>query len=438
MRSSFKSWFLIFVTATTLSVRSAGAEADIRIINVEKLAGNKTAITFEDSSRGFLNYLPSFKLSLGGDATNTLDLRRVTEISPGIFQSIIPDPPSLISFFQIAGFRTPDADNDGLSDALESILGTSTNTFDTDGDHFGDANEIANGSNPLKSTDLPNIVKANFESNQSSAREGDGTIFIPITFSRAFRGTLRYSVASGSTAVAGVDFGALSGLLDVDGTSAAIPVSLLDDLLIEDVKLLVIDLVSDPENGYQTGGASRATLLLYDNDATWSGVLREEGSEQSFRLRMLKQGTTVQAALISKFDTNNPALMQGIGSIPPGEWTMASTALTTNSFATVSTPIPMGSSTLFGEAPLNRIVSLNSEPGADGKNPGTNYLFKPNLIIGTFTDRFAAENPNQQYLAREASGIFVLAQDLPVMPFPVVGSASASGGVTTTALEVQR
>ena len=194
----------------------------------------------------------------------------------------------------------------------------------------------------------------------------------------------------------------------------------------EDVELLVVDLLSDPDNGYQAGGASRHSILLYDNDASWSGVLRTDGSEQAFRLRMLRQGTTVQAALVSNFDTNNTAAMQGIGSIPAGVWPMTSATLTTNSFVTISSPIPMGSSTLFGEAPLNRVLTLTSQPGADGKNPGTNYLFKPNFMIGTYTDRLAPVNVDLQYLARESSGVFILMEDLPVMPFPNVPSASSS------------
>jgi hypothetical protein len=78
----------------------------------------------------------------------------------------------------------------------------------------------------------------------------------------------------------------------------------------------------------------------------------------------------------------------------------------------------MGSSTLFGEEMLNRILTFSSQPGADGKNPGTNYLFNPNFMLGTYTDRLAPVNATLEYLARESSGVFILMEDLPVMPFP--------------------
>ena len=77
---------------------------------------------------------------------------------------------------------------------------------------------------------------------------------------------------------------------------------------------------------------------------------------------------------------------------------------------------------------LNRIVSLVPDLWTMKKSGKRSAIFQPNLIIGTFTDRFAAENPNQQYLAREVSGIFVLAQDLPVMLFPVVLTFAFGGG----------
>ncbi len=47
-----------------------------------------------------------------------------------------------------ANFRGPDADADGLSDALEKSLGTNANQADTDGDGYNDKEEILHNYNP--------------------------------------------------------------------------------------------------------------------------------------------------------------------------------------------------------------------------------------------------------------------------------------------------
>lgn len=426
--------------AFLFGIRADGAE--LRVTSIETLSDGRLRLRFEDTGLGLLNHVPSVRFSLTAGSTNRLDpSRRITELTPGVFETIIPDPGGPAAFFQIAGFSAPDVDADGLSDALETLIGTSTNTFDTDGDGFGDANEIVNGSDPVVASSVPNIIKVNFASPQSSVKEGDGTHLVPVSLSRNFTGRIRYSVAAMSTAVAATDFGPLAGFVDVSGTIATIPVTLIDDLSTEDVKMLVIDLENDTDFAYQTGGATRHFILLHDNDTSWSGVLRNEVTEQGFRLRMLRQGTAVQAALVSSMDTNSPAGVQGVGSIPAGTWPMTTAALTTNTFEAVSGPIPMGTSTLFGESALNRVLSFNARPGADGKNPGTNYLFKPNMIIGTFTDRIAPVRPDLPYLGRETSGLFVLIEDLPTLPFPDLPSVPPPPAPPLAALqtrEVQR
>jgi hypothetical protein len=405
--------------------------AQLEITSIDPLPDGRLRLRFEDTGLGLLNYVPATRFSLSVGTTNRLDpSRRITELAPGVFETVVPDPGTPIAFFRIAGFSTPDADEDGLSDALEAMLGTSTNTFDSDGDHFGDANEIVNGSDPLRASSVPDVIRINFASAQSSAREGDGVLTVPITLSRSFTGAVHYSVAAVSTAISGADFAALPGTVAVSGVNGAIPIQVMDDLIIEDTKLLVIDLKSDPDEKYQTGGASRHTVLLFDNDSHWSGTLTSEGSEQAIRLRILRQGTSVQAALVSNFDTNNTDNMRGIGAIPHGVWQMATATLTTNSLNAVSTPIPVGSSTLFGGSALNRILTLSSQPGPGGANPGTNYLFKPNLIIGTYSDQLIPANPDLQYLGRQTTGLFVLIEDLATMPFPIIPSASQPAAPT--------
>jgi len=47
--------------------------------------------------------------------------------------------------------KESDADQDGLTDYLEKIIGTDSGRLDTDGDGYGDMDEIKNGYNPLTS-----------------------------------------------------------------------------------------------------------------------------------------------------------------------------------------------------------------------------------------------------------------------------------------------
>jgi len=53
----------------------------------------------------------------------------------------------------------PDADNDGLSNLDEiNIYGTDPLKFDTDGDSYGDGQEVAFGSNPLDPFSMPIVL----------------------------------------------------------------------------------------------------------------------------------------------------------------------------------------------------------------------------------------------------------------------------------------
>ena len=53
----------------------------------------------------------------------------------------------------------PDSDNDGLSDALETQLGTNPNDADSDHDGHPDGQEVANGYNPLGGSDDRSLAR---------------------------------------------------------------------------------------------------------------------------------------------------------------------------------------------------------------------------------------------------------------------------------------
>ena len=267
----------------------------------------------------------------------------------------------------------------------------------------------------------------NFAIPQSSAKEGDGVHQVLLNLSRSYTGPIHYRVSDLSTASAATDF-ALSGVVDAEGTTAVIPIPLLDDLVVEEVKTLVLDLELNLEGEpakYIPGGASRHTVLVYDNDSYWSGMLRNDDTEQAFRLRLLRHGTAVQGAFVSSLETNSADGIQGVGSIPPGTWPLSNAQLTGTNFQAVSVAIPVGTSTLFGASTLNRVLQLVAVPDQSGSNPGTNYWMKPNLIMGTYTDTLTPSSPNFDYLRRQTSGVFVLIEDLPILPAPDSAAAAA-------------
>jgi hypothetical protein len=420
----------LFVLLATLVATCVADAADLRITALELFPEGSLKLTFEDSGTDTLNYVPLSRTNVLSDGQ--LVLSRISEISQGQFQTTLPSSASFNEFFQVIAFSAPDVDADGVSDALEGLLNTSTNTFDTDGDGYGDANEIQNASDPLGSESVPQLIKVNFAATQSSAKEGDGVHQVQLTFSRAFSGQIRYRVSHLSTASATTDF-AVTGIVDVNGTTAVIPIPLLDDLVIENVEFLVLDLEADPEK-YLPGGASRHTVLLYDNDNYWSGVLRNENTEHAFRLRLLRHATMVEGALVSSLDTNSTTGVNGVGTIPPGTWSLTTAQLTSTHFEAVSVPIPVGASTLFGSSTLNRVLKLVAKPDQSGSNPGTNYWIKPNLIMGTYTDTLSPSSVDLGYLRRETTGVFVLIEDLPILPVPETGAAAAFNRKLTSTL----
>lgn len=414
--------YLVFFS--TLLAAGAASGADLRITGLELFPEGSVKLTFENSGVEVLNYVPATRTNL--QSGDELVLTRISEIDEGRFQAFLPQSDTN-RFFQVVGFPAPDVDADGVSDALEGLLSISVSTFDTDGDGFGDANEIQAGSDPLRADSVPQEVKVNFAIPQSSAKEGDGVHQVLLNLSRSYTGPIHYRVSDLSTASAATDF-ALSGVVDAEGTTAVIPIPLLDDLVVEEVKTLVLDLELNLEGEpakYIPGGASRHTVLVYDNDSYWSGMLRNDDTEQAFRLRLLRHGTAVQGAFVSSLETNSADGIQGVGSIPPGTWPLSNAQLTGTNFQAVSVAIPVGTSTLFGASTLNRVLQLVAVPDQSGSNPGTNYWMKPNLIMGTYTDTLTPSSPNFDYLRRQTSGVFVLIEDLPILPAPDSAAAAA-------------
>ena len=97
---------------------------------------------------------------------------------PGLSLSVLSDngPLSLLAMPAVQTVNTPiDTDGDGLTDALESILGTKLRNDDSDGDGVKDAEELVGCTNPLVIDDGPNssIPNLTLASNDKDT-DGDG------------------------------------------------------------------------------------------------------------------------------------------------------------------------------------------------------------------------------------------------------------------------
>jgi len=322
-----------------------------------------------------------------------------------------------------------DTDTDGLADGQESRLGTLANDPDSDGDGFSDAIELLYETNPSDFASRPAksvLPTVSFATDLVTLNEGDGTYSVPITLSAPYFGTLRYQIGTDSTAASQgptPDYQPVSGMVQVGGTSAVIPLQFVDDLLIRDTRVLYVDLKNDTAGLYRRGATIRHTILLEDNDAYWNGVMKDIYSytnamgvttnavgfnELGFRLKLLQQAGAAQASLVSTDDPDSR--VRGVGTIPVGEWPMETFVLGADSLDAASMPIPMPGTTLFPTS-LNRTLAFQAQPAFEYA-----YGFNDNRIIGDFTDTLFAADGSSQHLERTNRGVFILLKDLPRQP----------------------
>ncbi len=114
----------------------------------------------------------------------------------------------------------------------------------------------------------PAVSVARFAAASSSASEGAGSHIVRVTLSPVPQAatTLKYSV--GGTATPGADYAALSDSVQAlaGATSVDIPVSIIDDSVIENDETVVLTLTSGA--GYELGSPNEHTLIIEDDDDT--------------------------------------------------------------------------------------------------------------------------------------------------------------------------
>ncbi len=408
------------------------AQVTFQIDRISYVSGYVT-IEFTDSrllTNANLHYALDYSAAVGEPASWTYIYSLGTTFSSlgGDKRMVTLPAPDTNGFYRIG----IDTDRDGLSDGLEATLGTNPNVPDSDGDGYSDIIELANGTLPDSALSRPLRgvqPSVQFTTTTSQTIEGAGMILVPIEFNTLYSGLLYYSVSVMSTATNGLDFSAAqSGALSVNGTTAAIPVSVWDDLEVEDIEAIVINLEDDAAGTYHTGALSTQTILLMDNDANWSGLLLSGVGQAGFRLCVLRSNAYVAALLIpAPKSTTNHLGGQLIPQPSPGQigWPLTNLTLSGIQFSGDSIPMPAGTSRLLGQSSLQRQLHFSSVPPPPGDTnvfylSKTNAAFGPLVIAGEYYEVLTSSQAASSSLQFSNHGYFSLAREAPVMtPLPI-------------------
>jgi hypothetical protein len=344
----------------------------------------------------------------------------------GQIELTAPRPTNSLQFYRILSLISTnnDPDLDGLPEAAEIALGTNPRRTDTDGDGFSDGHEIVAGTDPLDPNSFPRfsgLPVVRFTNSISRVVEGQVGYTVRVTFDLPFFGTLRYTVNSNSTAVAGLDYAPLSGSVLVAGaTTAAIVVTPRDDLLIKPERSVILDLTTNGLS-YRLGIRSRHVVTLVDDDAYWSGTLKDIHAERNFRVSLARSNTTTQVSFVAGagFDglpvlTNEaPASATSLseGIIPAGSANATVFSDTPARFEILSPSLSVESGHLFSVCgTLARTFSLlvaTNQPG---------HARTSRIMTGSYTERIGLAGTSSSFLDRTNTGILALAREIPVTP----------------------
>jgi len=406
------SFALLFFggTAATAQTNVFIEQAVIGPTNISLLVRNPVAGSTNFSVQGGTNL--AVWSAIPGASVSVYDF--------GHIQVRIPRPANPREFFRVmAMISTNDPDGDGLPTEVEQALGTNPFKVDTDGDGFSDGVEVLAGTDPLNPNSFPTqtaLPLATFTYSISEANEGAGSHVVNVTFDRPYTGTLYYTVSGKSTAVAGQDYQPLPGVVAVAGTSAQIVVTPMDDRVVRPERDLLLNLTQVA--GYRIGIQSSHVVRITDDDAYWSGTLKDKYAERNFRLLLTSSNGVSLASFVAGEgldglppDTNAPGTSISVGLVSTGSYSAVVHSNSPASFWITSPQLAAGSGGIFAaNVPLARTIDLLAVTN------NLSDLVSPTMVIGTYTERIGVSNTTSSYLDRTNTGSFVLARDLPALP----------------------
>jgi hypothetical protein len=249
-----------------------------------------------------------------------------------------------------------------------------------------------------------NPVSVEFVLGTSEIGEGAGLVQLELTLSRSAFCTLNYSIDGPATPSS--DYATPTGTVALSGTTASIPITILDDSsLDEEFESLIVSI--NTGTCYRPGSQSVHTLHLLDNDRVWFGTLEAQllgsnppaasGDLLGFRINVVQTNGTSTVTLIS----------DGAGTLPPGSWPAIAFSHGLSSFSMEIAPVAVTDSTTSFAAALSRSFSF----GASDDTPGEEVQL--GLVRGNYTETITPTDPASGHLATTVVGRFSLLQSTP-------------------------
>lgn len=249
-----------------------------------------------------------------------------------------------------------------------------------------------------------NPATVEFTLGTSGTDEGAGVVQLELKLSRSAFCTLNYSIDGPATP--GGDYATPAGTVALSGTTASIPITILDDSsLDEELESLIVSI--GVGTCYRPGSQSVHTLHLLDNDRVWFGTLEAQvlgsnpavgsGDLLGFRINIVRSNGTANVTLVS----------DGAGTLPPGSWPAATFSHGTSAFSMAIAPVTVPESTTSFATALSRHFAFT----ANGSLPGQQV--QPGLVRGNYTETITPNNPATGHLSTTVVGRFSLLQSAP-------------------------
>lgn len=316
----------------------------LQITTIHAAQGQPAEFTFNDTGTGATNYLVEFAPALGaGGYWSNVTSAVVQSLGGGNFRVQVPNQPTSLGFFRVRG--------------------------------YGGA---------------AGVISASFNSTALQATEG-AVVSPTITFSAPYHGIVRYTI--GGTAVSG-DVVSLSGEVFVNGTSATIPVALLDNHTIGTLRYLTLTLQAGP--GLHLGAGSATTITINENDADWQGTFTTSGASLPFVLRIQE----AHGARMASLKGTGPGLFP-TSEIPAG------LLFTSSQFEASAGPIPVAASVTLLNEPMSLSLFLSATNGMAGQMVSATQVRGSGSLISAV--------PGKPFLTTTNFGTFVLLKP-PVNP----------------------
>jgi hypothetical protein len=182
--------------------------------------------------------------------------------------------------------------------------------------------------------------------------------------------------------------------VQVNGTTATIPITLTDNKLIGQLRYLTLTLEAGA--GYQLGAASQNTINIHENDADWQGSFISDDATIGFVLRIQESNGVHMAAVKS----------DGFGFFPTNERS-ASISFNANFFSATAQNISIPPAATLLNSEMLLTLSLSAANGV------TNQSVTPTQIEGAAT--LVTAVVGQAHLNTTNRGTFLLIKP-PVAP----------------------